>query len=85
MSAYLARCFISSGGGGEPMPRRKLECPRVHTTIRLSQENDGWLNRESTTTGWSRSDIVNLALENMRDEDRIKELLREVLKEELGK
>lgn len=64
------------------MPRRRLECPRIHTTIRLSQENDGWLNRESNATGMSRSDLVNRAIEGMRDEGRLKELLREVLREE---
>lgn len=64
------------------MPRRRLECPRVHTTIRLSQENDAWLNRESNATGKSRSDLVNDAIEALRDETRIKQLVIEAIREE---
>lgn len=68
------------------MPRPKREGPpRCHTTLRLSEENNDWLDEVKAATGESRSDTVNRAIAALRDEGRIKELLREVLKEELGK
>ena len=65
------------------MPRPKREGPpRCHTTLRLSEENNDWLDEMKAATGKSRSDLVNDAIEALRDEGRLKQLLREVLAEE---
>ena len=65
------------------MPRPKRDGPaRHHTTLRLSEENNQWLDEVKEATGKSRSDTANEAIEALRDESRIGELLREVLREE---
>ena len=63
------------------MPRPRTP-GRECTSIRLSKENNDWLDEVKAATGESRSDTVNRAIAALRDEGRIKELLREVLKEE---
>lgn len=65
------------------MPRAKHEGPaRHHTGLLLSEENDRWLDEEKQSTGQSKSDLVNLAIERLRDETRIKQLVIEAIREE---
>ena len=64
------------------MPRRKHEGPaRSHTTLQISEENNQWLDEVKEATGESRSDITNRAIEALRDEGRIKQLVKEALTE----
>lgn len=64
------------------MPRTKRSDARHHTTIQLSSENNQWLEETKAATGRSRSDTVNEAIAALRDEGRLKQLLREVLAED---